>query len=356
MKRPPTIADVARKARVSIATASRVMNNSDHPVSAKTRQRVLQVIAEMGFAPNQVARALATQRTWMIGVIVGDTNDPYFSALVRGIEDVAREQGYIVIVCNSDRIPEVELTYVKTLLNHRVDGLIFAGGGLTDAAYLQEMYVLVDRMNKRGVGLVTLSEHLFPAYQVSIDNCAATRDLANYLIGAGHRDIAIISGPPGLNATSLRLQGYRQALEAAGIEFNPTRVIGGDFRYQGGMRAVETIAATGSWPTAILASNDESAIGALVALKQYGVRIPEDMSLVGFDDILASQYVDPRLTTVQVPLHEMGAMGLHQLLRVLNGEKVEPFFQLAHKVVERQSVGAPRPTRGLPRQESKHMP
>jgi LacI family transcriptional regulator len=349
MKRLPTIADVARRARVSIATASRVMNNSDHPVSEPTRRRVLQVIADMGFTPNEVARALATRQTCMVGVLVGDTNDPYFSALVRGIEDVAREHGYIVIVCNSDRIPEVELTYVKTLLSHRVAGLIFAGGGLTDTAYLQEMDALIDRMNKRGVGLVTLSEHLFPSYQVCYDNCAATRDLTNYLIGLGHRDIGLINGPPGLNATLLRLQGYRQALEAAGIAFDPARVISGNFRYQGGISAVEIMAASDSWPTAILASNDESAIGAMVALKQYGIRIPEDISLVGFDDILATQYVDPPLTTVRVPLHEMGAMGMRQLLRVLNGEKVERFYQLAHQVVERQSASQPRSTRRLPR-------
>ncbi len=348
MKRPPTIADVARKARVSIATASRVMNDSDHPVSATTRQRVRQVIADMGYSPNQVARALATRHTRMVGVIVGDTNDPYFSALVRGIEDVAREHGYIVIVCNSDRIPEVELTYVKTLLSHRAAGLIFAGGGLTDPAYLQEMNTLIDRMNKRGVGLVTLSEHLFPSYQVCYDNCAATRDLTNYLIRMGHRDIMLISGPPGLNATLLRMQGYREALEAAGIPYDPARVISGNFRYQGGIQAVEAIAVSNAWPTAILASNDESAIGALVALKQHGVRVPEDISLVGFDDILATQYVDPPLTTVQVPLHEMGAMGMRQLLRVLNGEKVERAYQLFHRVVERQSVSAPRSTRGMP--------
>lgn len=338
MKKNPTIADVARKARVSIATASRVLNNSDHPVSESTRLRVRKVVSEMGFAPSEVARALATRQTSMVGVIVGDTNDPYFSALARGIEDVARENGYIVIVCNSDRVPQVELTYARTLLNHRVDGLIFAGGGLTDVAYLREMNVLADRMKKRGVGVVTLSEHLFPGYAVTIDNCAATRDLAEYLIRLGHRDIGMICGPSGLNATLLRTKGYCQALQAAGIPFDPARVISGDFRYQGGIRAVEQFCAAGPLPSAILAQNDEMAIGAMVALKQHGLRIPADVSLVGFDDILATQYVDPALTTIQVPLHEMGAMGMRQLLRLLNGEKIEPVLWLKHTIVERQSA------------------
>ena len=338
MTKNPTIADVARRARVSIATASRVMNNSDHPVSDATRRRVLKVVAEMGFEPSQVARALATRQTRTIGVIVGDTSDPYFSAIVRGIEDVARENGYIVIVCNSDRIPQVELTYVRTLLNHRVDGLILAGGGLTDPDYLREMRALVDRMDKRGVSLVVLSEHLIPAHQVTIDNYAAVRDAAEYLIRLGHRDIGMISGPDGVNTTLLRTDGYRQALQAAGIQFDPARVIPGNFSYRGGILAVEQFLASGSLPTAILAANDESAIGAMVALKQHGLRIPADISLVGFDDILATQYVDPPLTTIQVPLQEMGAIGMRQLVRLLNGEKLEPVYLLKHTLIERQSA------------------
>ena len=172
-----------------------------------TRRRVLRVVAEMGFEPSEVARALAKSQTCMVGVIVGDTEDPYFSAIVRGIEDVARENGYIVIVCNSDRIPQVELTYVRTLLNHRADGLIFAGGGLTDATYLRAMRPLVTQMRRQGVGVVALSEHLFPAHEVTIDNRAAARDLTGYLVRHGHRDIGLISGPAGLNTTRLRTRG-----------------------------------------------------------------------------------------------------------------------------------------------------
>ncbi len=338
MKKNATIVDVARRARVSIATASRVMSNSDHPVSESTRRRVLRVVAEMGFEPSQVARALAKSQTCMIGVIVGDTNDPYFSAIVRGIEDVARENGYVVIVCNSDRIPAVELTYVRTLLNHRADGLIFAGGGLTDPDYLRAMGRLVAQMKKRGVGVVALSEHLFPAYQVTVDNRAAVRDLTNYLIGEGHRDIGMISGPAGLKTTQLRTLGFRDALRAAGLKFDSARVISGSFRFQGGMQAIEKFLSAGPLPTAILAANDEMAIGAMVALKRHGVCIPEDISLAGFDDILATQYVDPPLTTMQVPLYEMGANGMRQLLRLLRGEKVEPVCWLPHAMIERQSV------------------
>ncbi len=338
MKKNQTIADVARKARVSIATASRVVNNSDHPVSAATRRRVLKVVAEMGVAPSEVARALATRQSCMVGVIVGDTNDPYFSAIVRGIEDVARENGYIVIVCNSDRIPDVELTYVRTLLNYRVSGLIFAGGGLTDENYLSAMRALVAEMERRNVGVVALSEHLFPAHEVTIDNRAAVRDGTDYLIQCGHRRIGMLTGPAGLNTTRLRTEGYRQAIESAGIQFDPTLVIPGDFRFQGGIRAAEQLLATNPFPTAIMSSNDEMAIGAMVALKQRGLRIPADISLVGLDDILSTQYVDPPLTTVRVPLYEMGTRGMRQLLRLLSGEKIEPVLSLKHSLIERQSV------------------
>jgi LacI family transcriptional regulator len=338
MKKNPTIADVARKARVSIATASRVVNNSDHPVSETTRRRVLKVVAEMGFAPSEVARALAMRQTCMVGVIVGDTNDPYFSAIVRGIEDVARENGYIVIVCNSDRIPEVELTYVRTLLNYRVRGLIFAGGGLTDENYLREMRALVEQMHRRNIGIVALSEHLFPAHEVTIDNRAAVHDGTAYLIKSGHRRIGMLSGPAGLNTTRLRTEGYRQALQAAGIQFDPALVIPGDFRFQGGIRAIEQLFAIDPFPTAIMSSNDEMAIGAMVALKQRGLRIPANISLVGLDDILSTQYVDPALTTVQIPLYEMGARGMRQLLRLLDEEEIEPVLWLKHTLIERQSV------------------
>jgi DNA-binding LacI/PurR family transcriptional regulator len=148
----------------------------------------------------------------------------------------------------------------------------------------------------------------------------------------------MISGPAGLNTTLLRTKGYCQALQQAGIPLDPARVISGDFRYQGGIGAVEQFCAMGRLPSAIMAQNDEMAIGAMTALKRRGVRIPADMSLVGFDDILATQVVDPPLTTVRVPLHEMGARGMQQLLRLLKGEKVEPVLEIGHSIVERQSA------------------
>lgn len=336
-----TIADIARGAGVSITTASRVINRSEHPVSAATRERVLQTVQELGFTPSAIARALATQRTRIVGVIVGDSNDPYFSAIVRGVEDVGREQGYLVIVCNSDRIPEVELAYVKTLMNQRVDGLIFAGGGLTDSNYVNEIQALTERIVKRGGAVVALSEHLFPTFQVTIDNRAATRDLTSYLIKLGHRRIALIAGPKGLHTTALRKEGYRLALQAHGIALDRGLMVTGGFRFRGGMHAVERLWANKHLPTAIVASNDEMAFGAMVELKQRGVRIPDDVSLVGFDDLLACQFVDPPLTTLRVPLHELGSNGMRCLLRQLSGGTPDPIHWLPHEIVERRSAAPP---------------
>ncbi|MCC7164244.1 MAG: LacI family DNA-binding transcriptional regulator [Anaerolineae bacterium] len=339
-----TIADIAHRVGVSVTTASRVINNSEHPVSAETRARVLRTVEELGFTPSAVARALATQRTRIIGVIVGDSDDPYFSAIVRGIQDEGRKQGYLVIVCNSDRIPGVELTYARSLLNQQVDGLIFAGGGLTDSDYVKEMRTLCERIVKRGGAVVALSEHLFPIVQVTIDNRRAAQDLASYLIELGHRRIALIAGPEGLHTTALRTEGYRLALQEYGIAFDSRMIVTGGFRYRGGMNAVEQLWSIAPLPTAILASNDEMAFGAMVALKQRGVHIPDDVSLVGFDDLLACQFVDPPLTTMRVPLNDLGSNGMRRLLGRLNGETFDHVLWLPHEIVERKSAAPPRGT------------
>ena len=164
----------------------------------------------------------------------------------------------------------MELAYVKTLVNQQVDGLIFAGGGLTDSAYVKEIQALSERIVRRGGAVVALSEHLFPTFQVTIDNRAATRDLTSYLIKLGHRHIAMIAGPEGLHTTALRLKGYQLALKTRGIAFNPDWVVTGGFRFRGGMRAVERLWANEPLPTAIVASNDEMAFGAMVESNSVG--------------------------------------------------------------------------------------
>src|SRR6478672_660924 len=196
-----SVFDVARHAKVSVATASRVLSGSEYPVSRATRARVLDAAAALEYSPNALAKAMATGRTGIVGVLVGDASDPYFAAIVRGIEDVARQHGKLVIVCNSDRDPAIELQYLRALNDYRVDGLIFAGGGLTDDGYVREIRKAINAFRARGAPCVALASHLFPSYRVLIDNERVVRDAVAYLHSLGHRQIAFLSGPPLLTTT-----------------------------------------------------------------------------------------------------------------------------------------------------------
>ena len=338
----PSIVDVARHAGVSVATVSRVLSNSSHPVSSEAREQVLQAARELNYVPSALARALVTRETRIIGVIVGDAADPYFATIIGGVSDVAREQGYLTFICSSDRVPAVELNYVRLLRDYRADGVIFAGGGLTDPAYLEQMQEIVRWFRSHHVPVVALGHHLFDTPQVNIDNVAATRAMVEYLIQLGHRRIGYIAGPAGLTTTALRLKGYQQALAERGLPFDPALVVESDFTYEGGQRATQALLQVDPWPTAIFGSNDMVAIGALVALKERGIAVPQQISVVGFDNITATRYVDPPLTTVDVPMRELGATGMRQLLRAMDSDAtVEPLHLLPHTLVIRDSATPP---------------
>lgn len=336
-----SLVKVARAAGVSVATASRVLSGSSHPVSEATRQRVLQAAAELGYSPSAVARALVTQRTKIIGVIVGDIDDPYFSAIARGIEDKAREHGYLTIVCNSDREPEIELNYVKVLRDYRVDGLIFAGGGLVREGYLAELEPLLSAMKKRGVRIIGIGQHALASARVDIDNAGATWEMTEYLIGLGHRQIAYIKGPLGLATSSIRLGGYHLALDQHGISPDPGLVVQGDFTIEGGFEATAYLFESGYMPTAVFAANDQMAIGALVSVQQQGLQVPRDMTVVGFDDITAARYVHPPLTTIRVPMYDLGVAAMEQLIELLQEREVDSVRILDHELVVRQSSAPP---------------
>ena len=176
-----SITDVAKRANVSITTVSRVLSGSAHPVSDETRARVLEAAEALNYSPSALAQAMVTRATRIVGVIIGDATDPYFAAIVRGIEDVARRHGYLVIVCNSDRAPEIELAYLNTLNNYRVDGIIFAGGGLADEKYLEKIQQALQAIYQRGAVSVSLAKHLFSSFSVLVDNEQVVKDGVAYL-------------------------------------------------------------------------------------------------------------------------------------------------------------------------------
>jgi LacI family transcriptional regulator len=336
------IIDVAKHAGVSVTTVSRVINNSSHPVNAETRIRVLEAIDALNFVPSQLARALVSEKTRLIGVIVGDGSDPYFANIVRGITDTAQENGYLTIICNTERIPKVELSYLRLLRDYSADGIIFAGGALVDSEYKEELADIVTKLQKNHVPVIALSNQYLDMPQVRIDDVLAAREMTEYLIGLGHRRIGFITGPAGLVTSKLRFDGYQQALEAARISLDPELIVEGDFTYESGRQAGGDLIALQAPPTAIFGSNDREALGCLFKLNELGVQVPGQVSIAGFDNIETTQYVHPPLTAVNVPMHTIGVIGVQQLLQVAeHREPIEQIHKVAHSLVKRASTAPP---------------
>jgi LacI family transcriptional regulator len=338
----PLLVDVARLANVSITTASRVLNASPHPVSADKRSRVLQAAKTLDYSPSALAKAMVTGFSHIVGVVVGDATDPYFAWIVRGVEDMARAHGYLVIVCNSDRNPSVELSYLNALNDYRVDGLIFAGGGLNDGQYLAAMNRVLKVFQERNAICISLGKHLFPSYPVVVDNQQIVYSAVEYLLNLGHTRIAYISGPGMLTTTEVRLAGYREALTAHNIKYDQSLIMNGNYKVESGYQAATIVHAMRDKPTAILASNDLMAIGCMSRLKELNYQIPGGMSVMGIDDIPFAQIVDPPLTTIALPMYELGKVGMESLVRLHRGEELDKTgIVLPYKLIVRNSTGQP---------------
>jgi LacI family transcriptional regulator len=345
--------DVARRAGVSLSTASRVINDKGYPVAQATRQRVLDAVRELNYSPSVLARALVTKRTQIVGVIVGDVEDPYFAEIVRGVEDVARRSGYLVIVCNADRDPATELSYLRTLHDYRVDGVILAGGGVLDEAYRQPHIQAVAQLEDQGSVVVALAEVAAPVPRVTIDNRGASALMTRHVVELGHRRIGVIAGPEQITTAQSRLQGVLDVLTEHGdvlaeqattddlIASGALTVVSGDFTVEGGERAAEALYDRAPRPTAIIAVNDQMAVGALTAAHRRGLSVPGDLTIVGFGDTIAARQAWPPLTTVSVPRHEMGAIAMCGLLGQLQGGPPVAGRLLECTLVVRGSCGPP---------------
>ena len=335
--------DVAKLANVSISTASRVLNGSAHPVSADKRMRVLHAAQTLNYSPSALAKAMVTGFSHIVGVIVGDATDPYFAWIVRGVEDMARLHGYLVIVCNSDRNPEVELSYLNALNDYRVDGVIFAGGGLNDEQYLAAMNQVLHVFQERNAICISLGKHLFRSYPVIVDNKQIIHSAVDYLVSLGHIRIAYISGPGLLTTTELRLDGYREALSAHKIKLDDSLILDGNYKVESGYLAADRVHAMLEKPTAVLASNDLMAIGCMSRLKELNYQIPGEISVMGIDDIPFAQIVDPPLTTFALPMYDLGKVGMESLLKLHKGDKLdENGIVLPHTLIVRRSTAPPR--------------
>jgi Transcriptional regulators len=349
-----SITDVARLAGVSPATVSRVLSSARYAVSPATRERVLDAARTLDYVPNALARGLLKSHVPVVGVIVHDITDPYFSEVVRGVEDAASPGDYLVITCSSDRIAERENSYVRLLRSMRAATLIFAGSGLDDPALNQEVRKHVAAMRAYGAAVVHLSPHAFGEPEISVDNAGGFASMVAALVGLGHRQIAFLAGPASLYVARQRLDGYRRGLADAGIAFDERLVVSTGFNREGGALGVDLLLAGEAPFTAICSANDLLALGALQRLAELGIEVPREVSVAGFDDIQMAAMIAPSLSTVRLPLHEMGHRGFEFAERLHAGSRPERQV-LPTEVVMRDSTAA-SPALALPGKHQRSAP
>lgn len=305
-----TLAEVARKAGVSLATASRALNGGKRGVTEALRERVLVAAKELSYVPNAHAQALARSSTALVGVIVHDVSDPYFSEITRGVQQVASESDYLVTICNSYRDPNREIAYVRLLTAHRVEALILAGSGLDERTYSLALAAQVDAFTSFGGRVAFIGRHHILGDAVIPDNVGGARALGRLLVELGHRRIGVVAGPPLVTSSRDRLEGFRSGMRDYGLALPPEQVVVGDFLREGGARATLELLQRMPDLTAICALNDVMALGVLTTLRDRGIAVPDQVSVVGFDDIPLASDITPPLTTVRVPMFDLGARAL----------------------------------------------
>ena len=325
----PTIKDIANKAKVSKSTVSRVINNS-HSVNEKKRKAVLAAMKKLDFRPNQLARGLAGGRSNTIGVVTHDIGSPFYDSVARGVAIGLGETPYSPIFVDGQWNAGVEEGAIQTLIERRVDGLILIGGSMAQKklSKIREEIPLV----VAGRDIPEWEEGCF-----FIDNFAGGYEATKYLIQCGHTEIAFISGIKNHQDAIRRKKGYTQALIDSGIEVNQALIFDGDFRAASGVLAAESLLGRNTSFSAIFASNDEMAFGARLYLYRRGIRVPDDISIVGFDDQPTSAFVTPPLTTVRQPAFELGGVAAMAIVQLLDDE---PFDvpELSTRLVIRESV------------------
>jgi LacI family transcriptional regulator, repressor for deo operon, udp, cdd, tsx, nupC, and nupG len=324
------IADVARMANVSTATVSRVISNAG-TVKKETAEKVLEAIKKLNYQPNMLARQLRRSETKTILVVVPDITNTFFSAVLRGIESVAIENGYQVLLGDARNNVETETSYLTILGQKKADGLILLTAR-TDQKILEELSqdypVVLACEYYEGTQLPT----------VSIDNVSSARKATEYLISLKHKRIGHISGPLNVVVGRDRCKGFHQAMAKHGLSIDPSLVQEGEFSFESGFNLMMKCLSLEEPPTAIFAGNDEMAMGAVKAAKSKGVRVPEDLSVVGFDDIKFASIFEPALTTIAQPTFDMGQKAMHLLLRLINNEELEKDqFILPDKLIVRDS-------------------
>jgi DNA-binding LacI/PurR family transcriptional regulator len=326
-----TISDVATHAGVSIATVSRVLSGY-HRISSPTRDKVLLSVSELNYRPNRAARNLRRNQTGVILILTPNMTNPYYASILTGIGDTATALGSAAFICNTLDDPDRSIAALDRLREHQADGAILLSVD-AQATWISDYAA--------DFPLVQCSEFLpgRPITHVSIDNKAASHDMMQHLLRLGHTRIAHLSADNSYQSTSDRLCGYREALTAAGIEARPEYVAYGsaDYSFASGKAATQALLALPEPPTAIFCISDTLAMGAVVAAQEAGLKVPEDISITGFDDVAVNEVIRPKLTTLAQPCYALGVASASALFALMNGETTSLEHVLDHQLVVRAS-------------------
>lgn len=331
-----TIEDIAREAGVSIATVSRVINNTK-PVSPELRSRVYQVIQRNHFKPNTLARGLITKKTSMVGIIVPDISNAVFGKLTKGINSVCAKKDYTAVVCESQGELKKELRLLDIMEDKQIEGLLFAGVDVN--------HTLVEAMMSKDYPVVLVAQETSQDENaistVIHNNVDAMYDAVKFLLDNGHERIAYLGGPKNdFSSGKKRLKGYRRALEEAGIGVKDSYIVQGEFSYSSGYEGMKLLYEENSkLPTAVVAGSDVIAVGAMQYLDSMRVRVPDEISVMGFDDSDFATYVKPELSTVRIPYYDEGEKAARMLLELIGGERKAPVTEyIPHKIIRRSTT------------------
>ena len=340
-----TLQDVADRAGVSLSTASRVVNGGGRRVGQALADRVNAAAAELSYTANLQARAVATGHSTMVGVVVHDITDPYFSSIAAGLIEVLDDRGLLICMSSTPAAEDAERQYIALMRAQRARAVILVGSRTEDVPAIEALRAEITAFTRSGGRAVCISQDLLGVDTIVPENAAGAEALARALAALGHRDFAVLAGPRGLLVARDRLDGFRAGLQAWSVSLDPSRVIHGAFSRDGGYEAMSAILAAGKpWPDCVFAVTDVMAVGALARLRASGVAVPADIAVAGFDDILTLRDVYPPLTTVRLPLTRMGQMAADLALSEdsPNRPRVVP---VAGEVVLRESTVPQPPVR-----------
>lgn len=328
-----TIKDIAKMAGVSTATVSKVVNQKDKNISEATRQKVLKLIEEYNYVPNRVASSMVTKKTNSIGLVIPDIANPFFPEIARGVEDLANKHGYHVILCNTDNDLKKEVAYIEMLQEKMVDGIILTAASIRTGDTLD--------LSKIHVPVITVDREIEESKikgKIVVDNKSGAYDAVTYMLNKGYRKILHLAGPFTSGPSMERYQGYKEAHEVFGLELDKNLLLEGFYTAEWGYEGVQEVLNRGVVFDSVFCANDLIALGVIKALREKGVKIPEDIGIVGFDDIYMTTLIEPQLTTVHQPNYQMGYKAAQMLVDIIEENIVEQKEEiLKTKLIIRES-------------------